>query len=68
LELAARQDPEVLDVAQSLAAIVLGSDEVRLAQNVARSGPFAVVHAVVLAEFIIARSTEVVRHGIAETE
>ena len=47
---------------------MLGSDEGRLAQNVARSGPFAVVHAVVLAEFIIARSTEVVRHGIAETE
>jgi hypothetical protein len=68
LQLAARRDPEVLEVAQRLAAIVLGSDEVRLAKNVARSGPFAVVHAVELAEFVMARSTEVVRHGIAETK
>jgi hypothetical protein len=41
---------------------------VRLAQNVARSGPFAVVHAVELAEFVLARSTEAVRPHIAETK
>jgi len=63
LQLAARRDPEVLDAAQKLAAIVLGDDEVRLAQNVARSDPFAVVHAVELAALVIARSTDTVRDG-----
>jgi hypothetical protein len=68
LQLAAKRDPEVLDAARKLAAIVLGDDQVRFAHNVRRSDPFAVVHAVKLAALVIARSTDAVRHGIAETK
>jgi hypothetical protein len=50
LELAARRDPEVLDAARGLAALVLAGDDVRLAQKVAEGGRWAIVHAVELAE------------------
>jgi hypothetical protein len=63
LQLAARRDPEVLDAAQKLAAMVLGDDELRLALNVALRDPFAVVHAVELAALVIARSTDAVPPG-----
>jgi hypothetical protein len=59
LELAASRDPEVVDAAQALAAIVLAREEVRLARQIVDGGPLVVVHAVELAERIFACSGHV---------
>jgi len=57
LELTARRDPEVLDAARGLAAIVLAGDEVRLARKIGEGGRLAIAHAVELAERLLASSS-----------
>ena len=68
LELAASKDAGVLEAARALAAIVLASDDVRLARKVVEGGTFAVVHAVELAELVLARSDALDRTATVAAE
>ena len=68
LELAASKDAGVVEAARALAAIVLAGDEVRLARKVVEGGTFAVVHAVELAELVLARSDALDRTATVAAE